>query len=154
MYIKVIIKMIDKHSQHTRSNNMSRVKSKNTQPELLVRRFLFSKGLKYRLYDKNLPGKPDIVLPKYNTIIFIHGCFWHGHENCKLSELPKTRTEFWFTKIQNNKIRDERNINQLKKIGWNVLIIYSCELKKDKRDITLSNVLEKIILNRKGNGQT
>lgn len=146
--------MIDKHSQHTRSNNMSRVKSKNTQPELLVRRFLFSKGLKYRLYDKNLPGKPDIVLPKYNTIIFIHGCFWHGHENCKLSELPKTRTEFWFTKIQNNKIRDERNINQLKKIGWNVLIIYSCELKKDKRDITLSNVLEKIILNRKGNGQT
>src|SRR5690606_4842738 len=115
--------MADVHSKEVRSYNMSQVKGKDTKPELLVRRFLFSNGLRYRLYDKKLSGKPDIVLPKYKTVIFIHGCFWHGHENCKYSALPKTRTQFWSDKIEGNKQRDKNNIEQLINKGWNVLIV-------------------------------
>lgn len=123
---------------------MSQVKARDTKPELIVRRFLFSNKLRYRLYDKKLQGKPDIVLRKYKTIIFIHGCFWHGHENCKYSALPKTRTEFWSDKIESNKNRDKKNIDQLKSDGWNVLIIYECELKKGKQEHTLNNILSNI----------
>ena len=123
---------------------MSQVKARDTKPELIVRRFLFSNKLRYRLYDKKLQGKPDIVLRKYKTIIFIHGCFWHGHENCKYSALPKTRTEFWSDKIESNKNRDKKNIDQLKSDGWNVLIIYECEVKKGKQEHTLNNILSNI----------
>jgi len=136
--------MVDVHSKEVRSYNMSQVKGKDTKPELLVRRFLFANGLRYRLYDKKLSGKPDIVLPKYKTVIFIHGCFWHGHENCKYSILPKTRTEFWSDKIEGNKKRDKANIEQLKSKGWNVLIIYGCELKGNKQEQTLDNILNSI----------
>ena len=136
--------MADIHSKEIRSYNMSQVKARDTKPELIVRRFLFSNKLRYRLYDKKLQGKPDIVLRKYNSIIFIHGCFWHGHENCKYSALPKTRTEFWSDKIESNKNRDKKNIDQLKSDGWNVLIIYECELKKGKQEHTLNNILSNI----------
>lgn len=136
--------MADVHSEEIRSYNMSRVRSTNTKPEILVRKFLFSKGLRFKLYDKKLPGKPDIILPKYRTLIFIHGCFWHGHENCKYSSIPKTRTEFWFEKIESNKRRDELTIEKLKDSGWNVLVVYGCELKPQKQSETLSNLLNKI----------
>lgn len=136
--------MADVHSKEVRSYNMSQVKGKDTKPELLVRRFLFSNGLRYRLYDKKLSGKPDIVLRKYKTVIFIHGCFWHGHENCKYSALPKTRTQFWSDKIEGNKQRDKNNIEQLINKGWNVLIVYGCELKKDKQELTLNKILNNI----------
>lgn len=136
--------MADVHSKEVRSYNMSKVKSKDTKPELLVRKFLFANGLRYRLYDKKLPGKPDIVLSKYKTVIFVHGCFWHGHENCKYAVIPETRTEFWTAKIEGNKQRDKRNIEQLKNKGWNVLIVYGCELKKEKQDLTLNKILSNI----------
>jgi DNA mismatch endonuclease (patch repair protein) len=99
--------MADVHSKETRSYNMSRIKGKDTKPEMLVRKFLFANGFRYRLHDKNLPGKPDIVLPKYKTVIFVNGCFWHGHENCKYFVIPKTRTEWWLNKsIRNIQLED------------------------------------------------
>lgn len=133
--------MVDVHSKEVRSYNMSQVKGRDTKPELLIRKFLFAKGLRYRLHDKKLPGKPDIVLPKYKTVIFVHGCFWHGHNNCKYASIPKTRTEFWTAKIEGNKQRDKKNIEQLKNKGWNVLIVYGCELKKDKQELALNELL-------------
>ena len=123
---------------------MSQIKGKNTQPEILVRKFLFAKGFRYRLYDKNLAGKPDIVLSKYKTIIFIHGCFWHGHENCKYFVLPGTRTDWWLNKIKRNKQGDIDNFHILNQLGWKVLTIFECELKKDKREQTLNELIHKI----------
>ena len=109
--------MTDVHSQETRSYNMSRIKAKDTKPELLVRKYLFCKGFRYRVNVKDLPGKPDIVLPKYKTVIFIHGCFWHGHEGCKYFVIPKTRTEWWTEKIRKNKERDQQEHEALRKTG-------------------------------------
>lgn len=136
--------MADVHSKAVRSYNMSRIRGKDTKPELLVRRFLFANGLRYRLYDKKLPGKPDIILKKFKTIIFVHGCFWHGHDNCKYFVVPKTRTEFWLDKIEGNKKRDEENVTFLKNNGWDIIIVYECQLKKEKREITLNNILQNI----------
>lgn len=136
--------MADVHSREVRSYNMSRIRGKDTKPELLVRKFLFANGLRYRLYNKKLPGKPDIILSRFKTVIFVHGCFWHGHDNCKYFVVPKTRTEFWLDKIEGNKKRDKENIAQLKNNGWNVLTVYECELRKEKREITLNNVLQNI----------
>lgn len=127
---------------------MSKVRSKDTKPELLVRKFLFSNGLRFRLHDVKLPGKPDIILPKYRTVIFVHGCFWHGHEGCKLSALPQTRTEFWEKKIEGNKKRDLENLRQLINRGWNVLTIFGCELKNGVRDKTLAQVLKTIQISK------
>lgn len=121
--------MVDVHDKKTRSFNMSQIKGKNTKPELLVRKFLFSKGFRYRLYVKTLPGKPDIVLPRYKTIIFIHGCFWHGHENCKYFIIPKTRTEWWLNKIIKTKTRDEIEKFKLQEMGWKIITIWECELE-------------------------
>jgi DNA mismatch endonuclease (patch repair protein) len=121
--------MADVHSKETRSYNMSRIRSKDTKPELLVRKFLFSKGFRYRLHDKKLPGKPDIVLPKYKTVVFIHGCFWHGHDGCRYSVIPKTRTEWWEEKIDRNKIKDEKVKNDLLKLKWKVIHVWECEIK-------------------------
>ncbi len=136
--------MADVHSKKVRSYNMSRVKSKNTTPELLVRKFLFTNGLRYRLHDKKLSGKPDIVLPKYKTVVFVSGCFWHGHENCKYAVIPKTRIEFWKNKIERNIKRDKENIKNLKSKGWNIIIVYTCELKKEIKDQTLLEILNNI----------
>lgn len=133
--------MADVHDKKTRSFNMSRIRSSNTKPELLVRKFLFAKGYRYKLHDKKLPGKPDIVLPKHNTIIFIHGCFWHGHANCKYFTVPKTRTQWWTDKINTNKANDTKAIKALKKDGWKVIEIWECSLKPVKIEKALKKVL-------------
>ena len=121
--------MADVHDKATRSYNMSRIKNKNTKPEILVRKFLFANGFRYRINDKKLPGKPDIVLPKYKTVIFVNGCFWHGHENCKYFTLPKTRTEWWKEKIKKNIENDLNKQTQLRNLEYKVLIIWECEIK-------------------------
>jgi DNA mismatch endonuclease (patch repair protein) len=133
--------MADVHSKETRSYNMSRIRSKDTKPELLVRRFLHKNGFRYRLHVKDLPGKPDIVLPKYKTVIFIHGCFWHGHEGCKYFVVPKTRTEWWLHKIGANKTNDDRNLQKLKESGWKIHSIFTCELKGNKSYDTLNDLI-------------
>lgn len=144
--------MTDVHEPEVRSYNMSRIRGKDTKPEMIVRKFLFKNGFRYRLYDKKLPGKPDIVLSKYKTVIFIHGCFWHGHEGCKYYVIPKTRTAWWVNKIQNNKDRDILKSKELRKKGWNVIGLFECEITKGVSDNTLeSNLLKlkKLINERK-----
>ena len=112
-----------------RSRNMSAIKSKNTKPEIAVRKMLHALGYRFRLHRKDLPGSPDIVLPKYKTVIFVHGCFWHRHENCKFASTPKTRKEFWENKFNENMKRDKNNFKELKKLNWNLLVIWECETK-------------------------
>ena len=135
---------MDVHSKETRSYNMSRIKNKNTKPEEIVRKFLFSKGLRYRKNDKCLPGHPDIVMPKYKTVIFVNGCFWHGHEECKYFVWPKSNEEFWRKKIGSNIERDEKNINKLKQLGWKVLTVWECELKKKVCEERLAALVQEI----------
>jgi len=113
--------MADVHDIKTRSFNMSRIKGKNTKPEILVRKFLHANGFRYRLHVKNLPGKPDIVLPKYKTVVFVHGCFWHGHAHCKYFVVPKTRTDWWLNKINSNITNDAKATKALKKEGWKII---------------------------------
>ena len=137
---------MDVHDKETRSYNMSCIKGNNTRPEEIVRRYLFSQGFRYRKNDKRLPGTPDIVLPKYKTVIFVNGCFWHGHEGCRYFVVPKTNTEFWTNKIETNRKRDIRKINDLQTLGWKVIVVWECQLKKEKADITLNN-LKTIIKN-------
>lgn len=136
--------MADVLTREQRKNNMSRICGKNTKPEEMVRKYLFSRGLRYRKNDKKLPGKPDIVLPKYRTIVFVHGCFWHMHEGCRYFVLPSTNTEFWKNKLEGNRERDRKVQNELKDAGWRVLIVWECELKKDRRDETLTNLYNEI----------
>jgi len=136
--------MVDVHTREVRSYNMSRIRSKNTKPELVVRKFLFKNGFRYRLHSKELPGKPDIVLSKYKTAIFVHGCFWHGHNECKYFVVPKTKTEWWVNKIAHNKQLDEANIEKLKLDKWNVIILFECQLKKDKITSTMNTVIKKL----------
>lgn len=136
--------MADVHDKKTRSFNMSQIKGKDTKPEMLVRRFLFSKGFRYVLHDNRLPGKPDIVLPKYRTVIFVHGCFWHGHAGCKYFVVPKTRTSWWLKKINSNKELDKKNIRILHLDSWKVLTIFECQLKPKKVDVTFRNLLKNI----------
>ena len=128
--------MADVHDKKTRSFNMSRIKGKDTKPEMLVRRFLFSKGFRYKLHDKTLAGKPDLVFPRLKTVIFIHGCYWHGHDNCRYFVIPKTRTDWWLDKIGKNKLRDGENLSKLKKEGWKVITVFECELKPAVREKT------------------
>ena len=136
--------MTDVHSPEIRSYNMSRIRSKNTKPELLVRHFLYYSGLRYRVHHKGLPGKPDIVLPKYKTVVFINGCFWHGHEECKYFTMPKTRSEYWLNKIYNNINKDRKHVLTLEQIGWKVIVVWECDLKPNKAQITLSKLLKQI----------
>ena len=124
---------------------MSRIRNKDTKPEVLVRKILFANGFRYRLHNSSLLGKPDIVLSKYKTIIFVNGCFWHGHENCKYFVLPKTRTDWWCNKINQNKLRDLHNVNQLQKEGWTVFIVYECELKKNIIVKTMKRIINQLI---------
>ena len=123
---------------------MSRIRSTNTKPEMLVRKFLHAQGFRYKLHDKTLPGKPDLVLPKYKTAIFIHGCFWHGHKGCKYYVVPKTRTEWWLQKINGNIVNDEKAVKALKKDGWKIITIWECELKRDKLENTLKKVIRSL----------
>ncbi len=113
---------------------MSRIKGKDTKPEMLVRRYLFAKGWRYRLHDKRLAGKPDLVFPKLKTVVFIHGCYWHGHDNCRYYVIPKTRTAWWLDKIGKNKQRDKENFLRLKKDGWKVITVFGCEIKHSHRE--------------------
>lgn len=123
---------------------MSQIRSKNTKPELVVRKYLFAKGFRYRLHCKDLPGKPDIVLPKYRTIIFVHGCFWHGHDGCKYFVVPKTKTEWWLNKIVRNKQLDKEHIKKLRSDKWNVITLFECKLKKGNIDSTLDALIKKL----------
>lgn len=123
---------------------MSQIKGKDTKPEMLVRKFLHGHGFRYRLHDKKLPGKPDIVLPKYDTVVMVHGCFWHGHDGCKYFVIPKTRTQWWLDKINTNKRKDKENKCKLKSLGWNVLTVFECELKSEKRIERLTNLMREI----------
>lgn len=137
--------MADVHDKETRSYNMSRIKGKNTKPEMLVRKFLHTNGFRYRLHVKNLPGKPDIVLPKYKTVIFVHGCFWHGHEGCKYSKLPNTNAAFWMNKIGRNVELDLINKKLLKKGRWKVIEIWQCSLRKNEEK-TYNSLFKKLLI--------
>ena len=128
---------------------MSKIKGKNTKPEILVRKALFQRGFRYRINVKGLAGHPDIVLKKYNTAIFINGCFWHGHEGCKKYTIPKTNTGFWIEKIRQNQIRDNVVWRELEARGWNVLVVWECELEKKRFDDTISRIDMTIRANRK-----
>ena len=119
---------MDIYSKNKRSNIMSRISGNNTKPEILVRKYLFSHGFRYRKNKKELPGKPDIVLSKYHVIIFINGCFWHGH-TCRAGRLPETNHAFWENKIHKNILRDKKNIQELETRGWKVIVLWECELK-------------------------
>ena len=136
--------MGDVHSKETRSYNMSRIRSKDTKPEMLVRKFLFSHGFRYKLHDKLLPEKPDIVLPKFKTAIFVHGCFWHGHEGCRYYVIPKTRTDWWLNKINNNRAKDSKSMVMLNDMGWRVLEIWECDLKNGHAESTLTSLANQI----------
>ena len=118
-----------------RSRNMSAIKSKNTKPEIAVRKLLHSMGFRFRLHRKDLPGSPDIVLPKYKTVIFVHGCFWHRHENCKYASTPKTRQEFWEAKFRDNINRDKLNQENLSSKGWKIIVVWECEIKDKDFDL-------------------
>ena len=122
-----------------RSRNMSAIKSKNTKPEIKVRKVLHSMGYRFRLHSKDLPGSPDIVLPKYKTVIFVHGCFWHRHENCKYASIPKTRQEFWNKKFEENIKRDSEIQDKIKNLNWRSVVIWECETKN------IENLRDKII---------
>ena len=121
---------------------MSRIKGKNTKPELLVRKFLHAHGFRYRLHVKDLPRKPDIVMPKYKTVIFVHGCFWHGHDNCKKAPTPKSNTNWWIEKITRNKVKDEKAMLELKYDGWNVIILWQCELNNSNWEQHLIELIQ------------
>lgn len=136
--------MADVHTPEQRSYNMSQIRGKNTKPEELVRKYLFSQGFRYRKNDPRLPGKPDIVLPKYKTVIFVNGCFWHGHEGCRYFVWPKNNAEFWKNKISGNIYRDQKNYNFLVELGWKVLIVWECELKKAVFETTMSQLVGQI----------
>ena len=127
------------HVSEQRSRNMSAIKSKNTKPEIKVRKVLHSMGYRFRLHSKDLPGSPDIVLPKYKTVIFVHGCFWHRHENCKYASTPKTRQEFWNKKFKTNIERDLEIQDKIKNLDWRSVVIWECETKN------MENLRDKII---------
>ncbi len=124
---------------------MAAIKGKNTKPEIAVRKFLHSLGYRYRLHGKDLPGKPDIVLPKYKTVIFVHGCFWHGHTNCRYFVIPKTRTEWWKEKIERNKQLDDENSEKLKGMGWKIITIFECKLRSKFRNKTLQLLTTRLV---------
>lgn len=141
---------MDIWSKEKRSECMSKIRSKNTKPELALRKALFARGFRYRVNDIRLPGKPDIVLPKYKTVIFVNGCFWHKHKNCKYAYTPKTNTQFWVDKINSNVERDNKNLKELKTMGWNVIIVWECEIRHIyKHDITplVNNIEATLIVN-------
>ena len=135
--------MVDVHAPKIRSRNMSAIKEKNTKPELTVRKFCHSRGLRYRLHRKNLPGTPDLVFPKYNCVIFVNGCFWHRHKHCKYSTEPKSNIAFWKNKFLENVERDKRNAMALSKLGWKVHVVWECEARTGEfRDWLIQRVTQ------------
>lgn len=139
--------MSDNHTPDQRHRNMAAIHSASTKPELKLRRALWHHGFRYRINDKQLPGKPDIVFPKYRTVVFVHGCFWHDHKGCKNASTPKTNTDFWKAKITRNQERDQEVWRQLEAKGWSVIIVWECQLKKAVLDETITRVEAEIISN-------
>ena len=135
---------MDKITPEQRHYTMSRIRGKDTKPEILVRKYLFSEGFRFRKNDKRYPGHPDIVLPKYKTVVFVNGCFWHGHEGCKYYTIPKTNTDFWVAKVQRNQARDRSDVEKLSQMGWNVITIWECQLEKARIEQTLGKLIEDI----------
>lgn len=140
--------MADNHSKEIRSYNMFQIRSKNTKPEEIVRKYLFSKGFRYRKNDKRYPGRPDIVLPKYKIAIFINGCFWHMHDGCSKFVMPKSNIEYWKAKLERNKRHDIENKIALEEQGWKVIVVWECDLKKDKKESRLKYLVGEIIENK------
>lgn len=138
--------MADNHTKEARSRNMSRIRSTNTRPEEKVRKYLFSKGFRYRKNVRSLPGCPDIVLPKYRSVIFVNGCFWHKHD-CPRFVWPSSNQEYWIPKITKNVERDERNQRTLKEMGWEVITVWECELKKENFQETMDKLIEHLVSN-------
>lgn len=136
--------MADIKTPEERSRNMAAIKGKDTKPEEIMRKYLFSHGFRYRKNDPRLPGKPDIVLPKYKTVIFVNGCFWHMHEGCKYFVWPKNNADFWRKKLLTNAKRDKANYLTLSGLGWNVIIVWECQLRKGSRDETMEHLVRKI----------
>ena len=136
--------MYDKHTPVQRHRNMAAILSASTRPELTLRHALWHQGFRYRTNDKRLPGRPDIVLPKYRTVIFVHGCFWHGHKDCKYYTVPKTNTEFWVAKVARNQERDQEVWRKLEAKGWIVIIVWECQLKKAVLEDTVNRVAAEI----------
>ena len=137
--------MSDIFSKTKRSDIMSKISGKETKPEVLVKKYLFAQGFRYRKNVKDLPGKPDIVLPKYKTVVFVNGCFWHGHKNCKRSTLPTSNTQFWKEKISKNILRDSENVQKLMNMGYKVLTVWQCELTAKTREKRLNKLIKHII---------
>lgn len=138
--------MTDIKTRKERSRNMAAIKGKDTKPEMIVRKYLFSRGLRFRVQVRKLPGTPDIVLPKYKTVIFVNGCFWHGHEGCKYFRLPNSNVEFWEEKIERNVARDVRNEAELKALGWRVIRVWECEIKTvAQREVYLKHLYDRIV---------
>ena len=135
---------MDKITPEQRHYTMSRIRGKDTKPEILVRQYLFSEGFRFRKNDKRYPGHPDIVLPKYRTMVFVNGCFWHGHKDCKYYTVPKSNTEFWVSKIKRNQERDRSDREELEKNGWNVITVWECQLEKKVREETLKDLALRI----------
>ena len=135
--------MADNHSKEVRSMNMSRIRSKNTKPEEKVRKYLFSKGFRYRKNVRNLPGCPDIVLPKYKTVIFVNGCFWHKHD-CPRFVWPSSNEDYWIPKITRNVERDQKNHELLQELGWHVIVIWECQLKKKEFEETMEKLVSEL----------
>lgn len=140
--------MPDHLNPQQRHDCMSHIRSKNTKPEVRLRKELFRLGYRYRLNVRSLPGKPDIVLAKYRTCIFVNGCFWHGHKDCPKFVLPKTNAEFWLTKIENNRERDLREYTFLESKGWRVIVVWECELKRDNLVNTVYRIRQQLDINR------
>lgn len=132
--------MADKLTPEQRHKCMSSIRSRNTKPEVLVRKYLFARGFRFRINVRRLPGTPDIVLRKYRTVIFVNGCFWHGHEGCRYYVLPKTNTDFWQAKIERNRERDHSERLQLRLMGWHVIQVWECQLKPKSRELTLKSI--------------
>lgn len=123
---------MDRITPEQRSYTMSRIRSKNTKPEIIVRRFLYASGFRYRLHFSKLPGHPDIVLPKYKTVIEVRGCFWHRHPRCKIANTPSSNRDFWQAKFKRNVARDKRHVKEIKDLGWNLIVVWECETVKNK----------------------
>lgn len=137
--------MSDIMTKEERSALMSKIKGKNTKPEMIVRKYLFARGFRYRLHDKYLPGSPDIVLPKYKTAVFIHGCFWHGHSGCRKARLPSSNIDYWEKKIHENLERDRKKIASMEEAGWHVLVVWQCDIdNKTRREKYLDEIVEEI----------
>ena len=140
--------MADRFSEEQRSYVMSRIKSKDTKPEMILRKSLHELGFRYRLHSSDLPGKPDMIFPKFRICIFVHGCFWHRHEGCPRSTMPKTNTLFWQEKFHRNKNRDIENVIRLIDLGWRVEIVWECELSTHEKRLHVMDKLSRLLVNR------